>query len=145
MAPWNLDQVAGGRVGGIVSLAGNVDSAAIRARGMSHLQVDSQLSFEPEAQRAWLESVVPSVTTLVARCRERELAVIVHCHQGLDRTGVVLACALTALDGTSGNDAIVRVRAANPAALQGTMHCEAVLRFAERHLSFGGGEGSSVE
>lgn len=132
-APWNLEEFAQQRVGGIVSLCDNVSKTTLERLQIEHLQIDCQLPGETTEQVAWFKEVIPSVRALLERCRAKETAMVVHCHHGLDRTGVVLACLLIDMDRVSAADAITNVRRSNPESLRYEWHCDAIALFAEEH------------
>ena len=52
--------------------------------------------------------------------------VLVHCHAGADRTGAILAGYLVLYHRMSAEEAIIRVRAANPCAMAAPGYIEAV-------------------
>ena len=81
------------------------------------------------ARRRFLE-VMPLVLDFVQRSLQQKKPVMIHCYHGCDRTGTALACCLVAFYGLTAQEAVQRVRAANPAAMEVVGYAEAVETFA---------------
>lgn len=129
-APWTPATLKAAGFGGIVSLCEAGRTEKIRAAGIKHLPVyRPMILLQDESEREMFLSVMPSVLSFVDRCREAGDAVIVHCHHGFDRTGAVLASYLIAREGLTADEAIARVRAANPDAMSADGYAEAVHTF----------------
>ncbi|PAA61600.1 hypothetical protein BOX15_Mlig015823g2, partial [Macrostomum lignano] len=61
-----------------------------------------------------------------------EGSVAVHCHAGLGRTGLVIACYLIFVERLSGEEAIAYVRHRRPQSIQTQLQVDSVMDFAER-------------
>jgi hypothetical protein len=133
LVPWDLMEIAKLGVGGLVSLCGNVSPIKLQETGINHLQIDSQFSAEVDDQIVWFSEAIPMILELISRCRENGKATLVHCHHGLDRTGVVLGCCLIVLQRQTAQEAIVRIQLANRDALQNEWHREAILNFENQY------------
>lgn len=83
----------------------------------------------PQERLAALKKIQP-VLHAVADARQRNEAVLTHCAMGVDRTGLLLACALVRLEQRPPQDAIACVHRANPSALQLDGYQKAVHEFA---------------
>ncbi len=60
---------------------------------------------------------------------EAERPILVHCYDGDDRTGLVLAAYLVLYEGLGPGEAILRVREANPRAMKMPGYAKTVFRF----------------
>ena len=78
-----------------------------------------------------LEDALPILRTAVTEL-ERESKIFVHCHAGLGRTGLIIACVLVARDRITADEAIEKVRANRPRALQTTSQMSFVREFAQQ-------------
>jgi atypical dual specificity phosphatase len=67
----------------------------------------------------------------IARAREQNMGVAIHCGAGLGRTGVVLACYFVT-KGMTAKNAIARVRRLRPGSVETDDQAEAIAEFARR-------------
>jgi len=116
--PWDLGELweAGFRT--IVSLS-RTDGAAIRATGFRHYHVplNGGLAFFPLLRRLLARRMLLAVDFIAGEV-EAGRPTLVHCRQGNDRTGAVLAAYLVRHQGVSPAEAVRRVRGANPRAMR---------------------------
>lgn len=68
----------------------------------------------------------------IARARQQNMGVAIHCGAGLGRTGVVLACYLVE-KGLAAQNAIAKVRRMRPGSIETDEQAEAVVEYARRH------------
>jgi len=116
-APWTLPELWDGGFRAIVSLV-EVDGAAIAAAGFHHYQdsLPGQLAFIPPLRRRLARRMLPALDFIAAQVSAGR-PTLVHCRQGQDRTGAVLAAYLARCHGLPPAEAVCRVRAANPRAM----------------------------
>jgi predicted protein tyrosine phosphatase len=102
----------------IVSLS-RVDGRPIRAAGFRHLAIplNGGLAFLPILRR-WLARRIMDVVDFVAAEVAAGRPTLVHCRQGNDRTGAVLAGYLIRYRGLGPAEAIRQLKALNPSALR---------------------------
>lgn len=128
---WAPAEILAAGVRSIVSLAGPVDAAKLRAVGLDHLALPMPMVLlEDERQRESFVRVMPLVLEFVDRSLAQAKPVLVHCHHGCDRTGTVLACILVSREGLAPDAAIQAVRDANPQAMEALGYADAVMTFA---------------
>lgn len=114
---WSLEELWGMGFRTIVSLI-RADGEAIRAAGFRHYQVPlpGQMAFLP-FWRCRLVQRMLAVVDFIACELAAGRPTLVHCRQGKDRTGAVLAGYLVRYVGLSPEEALARVRQANPRAM----------------------------
>lgn len=128
--PWTARELIQAGIGAVVSLAGGVKYADLRAAGIEVLPVPQpMILLEDEPQRERFLDIMPLVVHFIDKARGAGRGTLVHCHYGRDRTGAVLACYLVEREGLSPDEAVARVRAANPLALAAPGYPEAVTTF----------------
>lgn len=128
--PWTARELVQAGIGAVVSLAGPVRTGDLRGAGIKILPVHQPMVLLcSEVERERFLEVMPIVTDFIDRCRAERRGVLVHCYYGCDRTGAVLACYLVANLGLTPDQAIARVRAANPQALAAQGYAECVSTF----------------
>lgn len=128
--PWDPAELAAEGVGGIVSLCGPVDSHALRVVGIEHLPAyQPMILLESELERETFLDVVSQVLEFLEQIKAQQKATVIHCYHGCDRTGCVLSCVLIATQRLTAEQAIDRVKAANPFALAAYGYAEAVETF----------------
>lgn len=116
-SPWDLQELWAGGFGAIVSLA-RVDPAPILQMGFHHCHtpLNGGLAGLGMLRPRLARHMSPAVDFIA-----QELAagrpVLVHCRQGRDRTGAVLAAYLVRHRGLSADQAVGEVRQANPRAM----------------------------
>lgn len=101
------------------------DVAPLRAAGIAHRHVPVPDMAAPGFDQAL------ALCRAAAACLHRGQAVAMHCRGGLGRTGVALAAVLVWF-GDSAQDAIARVRAAQPHAIQSQAQHRFLRDFSER-------------
>ena len=132
--PWDLSEIGAGGIGGIVSLAWSSEEEAVPKAGLKHLPVfQPMVLLEDEEDRKRFLACMPPVLKFVDECRAKNVAVLVHCHHGNDRTGTVLACYLVARENLSATEAVARIRELNPAAMSAFGYAEAVTTFEQMY------------
>lgn len=117
-APWDLEALWDAGFRTIVSL-NRVDGAPIREAGFRHLAVplNGGLAFLPVLRRRLARQVLEVVDFIAAEVAAGR-PTLVHCRQGNDRTGAVLAGYLIRHQGLAPAEAIRRLKALNPQALR---------------------------
>jgi len=139
LAPWDLAELWEGGLRVIVSLSEEVDPDRITAAGLRlyRFSIPPVLIFTNEQQQALLEGVEAALPVI-----QREVAagqpVLVHCHEGKDRTGAMLACYLMRYRDLTAGQAIERVRAQRPDAMSAPGYEEAVREFGRRETGHSG-------
>jgi protein-tyrosine phosphatase len=133
LAPWDLAELREGGLRVIVSLSEEVDPDEIIGAGLRlyRFVLPPLLILAGEQRRGFLEAVeaaLPIIQGEIAADRP----VLVHCHEGKDRTGLLLACYLMRYQALSADEAIDRVRAARPGAMSALGYEEAVREFGRR-------------
>ena len=115
---WNLQELWDGGFRTIVSLA-RVDGSPIRAAGFHYYRapLNGGLAFFPLLLRRRLARQMLPVADFIAAEVAAGRPTLVHCWQGRDRTGAVLAAYLIRHQGLSPDEAIHRVRQVNPQAM----------------------------
>jgi len=115
--PWRLEELWATGFRAIVSLA-EVDGEAVRAAGFRHYQdtLPGQLAFLPPLRRHLARRMRPALDFIDAEVSAGR-PTLVHCRQGQDRTGAVLAAYLVRAEGLSPAEAVRQVRAAHPRAM----------------------------
>lgn len=118
-APWDLRELweAGFRT--IVSLSSRADTAAVQAAGFRqyHVRLNGGLAFLPVLRRRLARQVLEVVDFVAAEVAAAR-PTLVHCRQGNDRTGAVLAGYLIRHQELAPEEAIRRLKALNPSALR---------------------------
>jgi hypothetical protein len=136
LAPWDLAELRVGGLRVIVSLSEEVDPDRIAAAGLRlyRYAIPPVLIFTSEQQEDLLEGVEAALPVI-----QREVTggwpVLVHCHEGKDRTGAMLACYLIRYRGHTADRAIECVRERRPDAMSAPGYEEAVREFGRRERS----------
>ena len=114
---WDLAELWAGGFRTIVSLAG-ASGAAIREAGFRHHRapLNGGLAFFWLGRRRLVRQMLP-VVDFVAEEVAAGRPTLVHCRQGRDRTGAVLAAYLIRYRGLSAAEAFRRLRRANAQAM----------------------------
>jgi len=116
--PWDLRRLWAAGFRTIVSLS-HVDGTPIRQVGFRHLAtpLNGGLAFFPLLRRRLARQVLDVVDFIAAEVAAGR-PTLVHCRQGNDRTGAVLAGYLIRYQGLAPEMAVRRLRALNPSALR---------------------------
>jgi protein-tyrosine phosphatase len=132
-APWNLEAIRAAGVQIIVSLNTEPDPAAIAAVGLRHhsLPMTPALPIVAPLQELLLGQLAPVLKAVHAEVSAGQ-PVLVHCHAGKDRTGLVLAAYLVRYHGLDVDEAIARVRVVQPIALSAPGYEATARRFAQQ-------------
>lgn len=124
-SPWDPAVLYGGGIRTVITVASEVHVGDLARYGLLHRRVKlPPLPFMlpwpqtlPCSQKTFVQRVKP-VLTFIHQQLEASRPTLVHCHDGDDRTGVVLAAYLVVYQGLSPEAAIRQVRAANPSAMK---------------------------
>jgi protein-tyrosine phosphatase len=125
--PWDARALYAGGIRVVVSLAAEELVEDLTAYGLEHYrpQLPPVLLFSVGMRKAFIHEALP-IWAFIHRQVEASVPTLVHCHAGKDRTGVILAGYLITYLGMTVEDAIAKVRAANPEALSAFGYEEAV-------------------
>jgi hypothetical protein len=131
--PWDPGQFAAAGLRAIVSLNTQADPAAIASAGLRHysLPLPPILPMTSALQEMILRGLEEVLATIHAEVGAGE-PTLVHCHAGKDRTGLALTAYLVRYHGLDVEEAIERVRSANPIAMSAPGYEATARRFAER-------------
>jgi atypical dual specificity phosphatase len=115
--PWNLQALWDAGFRTIVSLT-PIDGTPIRAAEFNHYRrpLNGGLAFFPILRRRLARQMLP-IVDFIAEEIEAGRPVLVHCQQGRDRTGAVLAAYLIKHMGLTPEEALDRLREANAEAM----------------------------
>lgn len=118
-APWDIEELKEAGVGSIVSLdQDNVDHLAIVAAGIDHRSFELPDSIPPTEEDAKLwQNVLPEALNHIREYLSKHETVMVHCHAGKDRTGILLGSYLTLVKGFDAGCALKKLRDVRPVAL----------------------------
>lgn len=116
-APWNLQELWDGGFRTIVSLS-RIDGQPIRAAGFRHhaVPLNGGLAFLPLLRNVLARRMIPVIDTLAEEVAAGR-PTLVHCRQGRDRTGAVLAGYVIRHGGLSPEEALRALRRLNPQAM----------------------------
>lgn len=122
LEPWSVTELRAAGFDAVINLSEHPsDFDAFEAAGMECSWVPLPTDVPPttESEEQCVEALPGAfafVTSQIARGRR----ILVHCHAGKDRTGMLLAVLLAKREGLSAHAAIEKVRAARPLALTAT-------------------------
>lgn len=119
LEPWSLAELRAGGIEAIINLSElPSEASALAAAGIEACWVPLPTDVPPTRQshEQCLEAL-PRAYAFVSGCLARRRRVLVHCHAGKDRTGMLLALLVAKRDGVTAAEAIQRVRAVRPLAL----------------------------
>jgi protein-tyrosine phosphatase len=131
--PWDPGQFAAAGLRAVVSLNTQADPAAIASAGLHHysLPLPPILPITDALQDLILRGLEEVLATIHAEVSAGQ-PTLVHCHAGKDRTGLALTAYLVRYHGLDVEEAIERVRSANPIAMSAPGYEATARRFAER-------------
>lgn len=131
--PWDPGQFAAAGLRTVVSLNTQADPAAIASAGLRHysLPLPPILPITDALQDLILRGLEEVLATIHAEVSAGQ-PTLVHCHAGKDRTGLALTAYLVRYHGLDVEEAIERVRSANPIAMSAPGYEATARRFAER-------------
>ena len=117
-APWDPRALYAGGIRVIVSLAADEPVEDMTMYGFEHYQATFPPVFLNSVgmQKAFIHEALP-VWAFIQKRIEAATPVMVHCHAGADRTGLILAGYLVVYHGVEPDNAVATVRAANQFAL----------------------------
>ena len=125
--PWDPQALYAGGIRTVVSLAGEEPVEDLSRYGLVHYQAafPPVYLFSLGMRKAFIHQALPVWNFIHARV-EAKTPVLVHCHAGADRTGLILAGYLVLYHLMSPEEAIAQVRALNPCAMAAPGYLEAV-------------------
>ncbi|MGC9467995.1 MAG: tyrosine-protein phosphatase [Anaerolineae bacterium] len=116
--PWDPAELYAGGIRTIVSLAAEEAIDDLVDYGFTHYQAEFPpvRLFSKGMRKAFIHQALP-VWRFIHAQLEAGMPTLVHCYEGKDRTGVILAGYLIIYREVAPAQAVARVRAANPAAM----------------------------
>jgi hypothetical protein len=131
--PWNPGEFAEAGLRAIVSLNTQADPAAIASAGLRHysLPLPPILPMTGALQEIILHGLEEVLATVHAEVSAGQ-PTLVHCHAGKDRTGLALTAYLVRYHSLDVEEAIERVRSANPIAMSAPGYEATARRFAKQ-------------
>ena len=118
LAPWKPTELYAGGLRAVVSLAQEEETEDLTRYGFTHYRASFPpvLLFSRGMRNAFIHQSLP-VWKFIDQQLEAGNPVLVHCHHGQDRTGVVLAGYLIIYRNVNPQQALQQLRAAKPAAM----------------------------
>lgn len=122
LEPWSVAELRAAGFDAVINLSEHPsDAAALAAAGIesSWEPLPGHIPPTPQAAAHCLEAL-PRAYAFVSGQLARGRRVLVHCHAGKDRTGMLLAVLLAKREGLAAAAAIAKVREARPLAITAT-------------------------
>jgi protein-tyrosine phosphatase len=119
LEPWSIMELRSAGFDAVLNLSEHPsDFTALEAAGMEARWVPLPTDVPPtrEAEEKCVEAL-PAALAFVTAQRSRGRRILVHCHAGKDRTGMLLALLLAKEEGIPADAAIRRVREVRPLAI----------------------------
>jgi len=125
--PWEPQALYAGGIRTVISLAAEEPVDDLSRYGLEHYRAafPPVYLFSVGMRKAFIHEALPVWDFIHARVKA-ETSVLVHCHAGADRTGLILAGYLVLYHLTSPEEAVAQVRAVNPFAMAAPGYAEAV-------------------
>lgn len=129
-APWDPTELYEGGIRTVITVASEVHVGDLESYGLLHHRVRfPPLPFMlPPSQKAFVQRTTP-VLKFIHQQLEAQRPTLVHCHDGDDRTGIILAAYLVVYQGLSPQAAVRHVRTVNPSAMKMPGYAATVRRF----------------
>ncbi|WP_076542927.1 dual specificity protein phosphatase family protein [Shewanella sp. UCD-KL21] len=92
--PWDLAELKAAGIGAILSVndGDEVDVAAIEALGLKYCCTPFSNNIPPqEGDEAICVAQMPTALAFIRECEAQNIAVLIHCRSGKDRTGIMMA------------------------------------------------------
>jgi protein-tyrosine phosphatase len=126
--PWDPQALYAGGIRVVVSLAAEEPVEDLSRYGLEHYRAKFPpvTLFSPGMRKAFIHEALP-VWNFIHTQVEAGNPVLVHCHAGADRTGLILAGYLVLYQRIPPEEAIDRVRRGNPCAMAAPGYIEAVM------------------
>jgi protein-tyrosine phosphatase len=116
---WDLDELRDAGFGAVLSLhQGALSLASVSRQGFVHklLAMPNSAPPLPEDART-CQRMLPEALAFIWKHTSRDVPIMVHCHSGKDRTGVVLVAYLAICLGVDIDAAITKLRTLKPSLL----------------------------
>ena len=119
LEPWSIMELRSAGFDAVINLSEHPsDTAAFEAAGMEAGWVPLPTDVPPtRASEEKCIEALPGALAFVTSQLSRGRRILVHCHAGKDRTGMLLALLVAKQDGLSAEAAIRRVREVRPLAI----------------------------
>ena len=134
-SPWKVKELYDAGIRTIVSLdQDDVDHQAIVEAGIEHVSFTLPDSIPPtdDDARLWQDVLPVALNLIKKRMAQAQGAIMVHCHAGKDRTGMLLGSFLTLVEELEPHEAFKRLRAVRPVALSSEGYEEFFLKLMEQ-------------
>jgi protein-tyrosine phosphatase len=117
---WNLDEIQKMGFKAVLSLHNYGDNITeIKENGFHHTLLDFPANDPPtEEGLKTIKRLLPEAIAFIGSRIERKLPVLVHCHAGRDRTGIVIGTYLVHKFHFSPEEALIKMREINPRILR---------------------------
>ncbi len=128
--PWDPAALYKGGIRTVITVASEVRVGDLASYGLLHRRMRfPPLPFMlPPSQKVFVQRAIPMLA-FIHQQLEAQRPTLVHCHDGDDRTGIILAAYLVVYQGLKPKTAICHIRAANPSAMKMPGYATTVQRF----------------